>query len=157
MEQEKKTSVVWKYLAIVLVAITIALVVALFSLSKSKLQSVADAEETQPVTIEETVTETIPETEDVVELTPAESAKESGESILTYWTDTAVTKNQLISYMAEITDESNPNFIPVKNRIAVFDFDGTLFCETDPNYFDYTLLVHRVLEDETYKDQASKY
>lgn len=157
MEQEKKTSVVWKYLAIVLVAVTIALVVALFSLSKSKLQAVADAAETQAVTIEETVTETMPETESVVELTPAEAAKEYGDSILTYWTDTAVTKNQLISYMAEITDESNPNFIPVKNRIAVFDFDGTLFCETDPNYFDYTLLVHRVLEDETYKDQASKY
>jgi len=25
---------------------------------------------------------------------------------------------------------------------AVFDFDGTLFCETDPNYFDYTLLKY---------------
>jgi hypothetical protein len=39
----------------------------------------------------------------------------------------------------------------------VFDFDGTLFCETDPNYFDYTLLVYRVLEDPEYKDQASEF
>ena len=42
-------------------------------------------------------------------------------------------------------------------RIAVFDLDGTLFCETDPNYFDYTLLVHRVLEDPDYIDKASDY
>ena len=49
------------------------------------------------------------------------------------------------------------DFIPVEDRIAVFDFDGTLFCETDPNYFDYTLLVHRVLEDPDYKDKASDF
>lgn len=42
-------------------------------------------------------------------------------------------------------------------RIAVFDLDGTLFCETDPNYFDYCLLVHRVLEDPDYKDRASDF
>ena len=43
------------------------------------------------------------------------------------------------------------------DRIAVFDLDGTLFCETDPNYFDYTLLMYRVLEDPAYKDKASDF
>ena len=32
-----------------------------------------------------------------------------------------------------------------------------MFCETDPNYFDYMLLVHRVLEDPDYKDKASDF
>ena len=61
------------------------------------------------------------------------------------------------AYMEAITKEGSPDFIPVENRIAVFDFDGTLFCETDPNYFDYTLLVYRVTEDPEYKDRASEF
>ncbi|MBQ9721634.1 MAG: transporter substrate-binding domain-containing protein, partial [Oscillospiraceae bacterium] len=55
------------------------------------------------------------------------------------------------------TDESSDGYIPVEDRIAVFDLDGTLFCETDPNYFDYTLLKYRVLEDPTYKNKASDF
>ncbi|MBQ7720092.1 MAG: hypothetical protein IJT56_05850, partial [Clostridia bacterium] len=39
----------------------------------------------------------------------------------------------------------------------MFDFDGTLFCETDPNYFDYCLLKYRVLDDPDYKDKASDF
>ena len=73
------------------------------------------------------------------------------------WTEDAPAKQALISYMEAVTDESSPDFIPVENRIAVFDLDGTLFCETDPNYFDYTLLVHRVLEDPDYIDKASDF
>ena len=56
-----------------------------------------------------------------------------------------------------MTDESSPDFIPAEDRIATFDVDGTLSNETDPNYFDYTLLVHRVLEDPNYVDQASDF
>ncbi len=81
----------------------------------------------------------------------------SGEEALSLWTADARAKKELISYMEAITDESSADFIPVERRIAVFDLDGTLFCETDPNYFDYTLLVHRVLEDPDYKDKASDF
>ena len=81
----------------------------------------------------------------------------SGEEALSLWTDGARAKRELISYMEAITDEKSADFIPVENRIAVFDLDGTLFCETDPNYFDYTLLVYRVLEDPDYKDRASDF
>ena len=76
---------------------------------------------------------------------------------LSLWTDGAAAKKALLEYMAAITDESGADFIPVKDRIAVFDLDGTLFCETDPNYFDYTLLKYRVLEDPNYKDKASDF
>ena len=73
------------------------------------------------------------------------------------WTKTAAAKKALVDYVIAATDPSEPTFIPEKDRIAVFDLDGTLFCETDPNYFDYTLLKYRVLEDPDYKDKASDF
>lgn len=87
----------------------------------------------------------------------AETEVKSGEEMLSLWTADAAAKKELISYIEAVTDENGADFIPVNNRIAVFDLDGTLFCETDPNYFDYMLLVHRVLEDEDYKDKASDF
>ena len=80
-----------------------------------------------------------------------------GEAALSLWTANAEAKKELISYMETVTDENGPGYIPADRRIAVFDLDGTLFCETDPNYFDYTLLVHRVLEDPDYIDKATDY
>lgn len=76
---------------------------------------------------------------------------------LSLWNDNAPLKEKLVSFVESATDESSANFIPVEDRIATFDFDGTLFCETDPNYFDYTLLAYRVLEDPNYKDKASEF
>ena len=77
--------------------------------------------------------------------------------ILSLWNEESGLRQQLVPYMEAITQEGGADYIPVENRIAVFDFDGTLFCETDPNYFDYTLLVYRVLEDPEYKDKASEF
>ena len=85
-----------------------------------------------------------------------DKAAASGDA-LSLWTDSARTKNELTAYIEAVTQEGGADFIPVENRIAVFDFDGTLFCETDPNYFDYTLLKYRVLEDPDYKDKASDF
>nr|MCR5237702.1 haloacid dehalogenase-like hydrolase [Lachnospiraceae bacterium] len=48
-------------------------------------------------------------------------------------------------------DKNSPDYIPPEHRIAVFDMDGTLCCETDPIYFDHMLFMHRVLNDPTYK------
>jgi len=76
---------------------------------------------------------------------------------LSFWTEDAKAKNELVAYINAITDEKSADFIPVSDRIAVFDLDGTLFCETDPNYFDYTLLKYRVLEDPEYKNKASDF
>ena len=77
--------------------------------------------------------------------------------MLSLWNEESGLRQQLVPYMEAVTQEGGADYIPVENRIAVFDFDGTLFCETDPNYFDYTLLVYRVLEDPEYKDKASEF
>lgn len=68
-------------------------------------------------------------------------------SYLSLWNEDAKAKVALEEYMKNITDENSADFIPVENRIAVFDLDGTLFCETDPVYFDHMLFMHRALDD----------
>jgi len=87
----------------------------------------------------------------------AAARKTPGKEALSLWTADSPAKEMLISYIDAVTKEGGEDYIPVERRIAVFDLDGTLFCETDPNYFDYTLLVHRVLEDPDYKDRASDF
>lgn len=69
---------------------------------------------------------------------------------LSLWTDTAPAKKALVEYMKNITDKNSADFIPVERRIAIFDWDGTLFCETNPTYFDFQLFIHRVLDDPSY-------
>ncbi len=74
---------------------------------------------------------------------------------LSLWTKDAPLKKELKNYIETVTDKAGKNFIPVEDRIAVFDMDGTLCCETDPGYFDHKLLYYRVMEDPKYKDKAS--
>jgi hypothetical protein len=56
----------------------------------------------------------------------------SDEDPLSLWEDDAPLKKELVAYVEAVTDESSADFIPVEDRVATFDFDGTLFCETDP-------------------------
>ena len=69
---------------------------------------------------------------------------------LSLWNDEAPAKKALIEYVASVTDSRSPDFVPAKDRIAVFDLDGTLFCETAPTYFDWLLFEHRVLDDSSF-------
>lgn len=75
---------------------------------------------------------------------------------LSYWKKDAPLKKELKNYVAAVTKKNSGDFIPVKDRIAVFDMDGTLCCETDPGYFDHKLLYYRVMDDPKYKNNASK-
>ena len=38
-------------------------------------------------------------------------------------------KKSILTFVAKVTKESSPDFVPVPERIAVFDNDGTLWCE----------------------------
>jgi phosphoserine phosphatase len=44
------------------------------------------------------------------------------------WNDTPL-KKEIIDYVTKVTKEGSPDFIPVENRIATFDNDGTLWAE----------------------------
>ena len=45
------------------------------------------------------------------------------------WND-GPTKQGILSFVEKVTQEGSPSFVPVPERIATFDNDGTLWCET---------------------------
>ena len=67
-----------------------------------------------------------------------------------YWSKDSVAKQKLIEYVTDVTNKKSKNFIPVADRIAVFDVDGTIACETAPFCFDFMMFVHRALDDPNY-------
>ncbi len=148
MENEKQVNY-WKWIAIA--AICLLLVVCALHVTRSG-QAAANAAPVEPATASANLPAAEPVSAPVPEPSPAPVFDP-----LSLWTETAPLKQQLIPFVEAAVTEGDPGYIPVERRIAVFDFDGTLFCETDPNYFDYTLLVHRVLEDPDYIDKASAY
>ncbi len=58
------------------------------------------------------------------------------------WNSTA-SKEAIIKYVQGVTKEGSNDFIPVKDRIAVFDNDGTLWSER-PVYFQLYFAMDRV-------------
>lgn len=69
------------------------------------------------------------------------------------WNDCS-SLDTLISYVKDVTNKRSSNYIPVEDRIATFDMDGTFVGELYPTYFEYNLLEYRVLDDPSYKDLA---
>ena len=55
------------------------------------------------------------------------------------------TKQSIIDFINEVTDESSPNFVKPGDRIATFDNDGTLWSE-QPYYFQLQFALDRVKE-----------
>ena len=60
----------------------------------------------------------------------------------------------LTEYVEDVTNPKSANFIPVEDRIATFDMDGTFVGELYPTYFEYNLLEYRALDDPDYRDKA---
>ena len=67
-----------------------------------------------------------------------------------FWAKNSAAKQKLIEYVADVTDKKSKNFIPIADRIAVFDVDGTIACETAPFCFDFMMFVYRALDDPNY-------
>ena len=58
------------------------------------------------------------------------------------WNDTAA-KAVIVEFVARITDQGSPDFVPAAERVAVFDNDGTLWSE-QPVYFQLAFALDRV-------------
>ena len=71
--------------------------------------------------------------------------KEEAVSLGEYWTEGSEPAESINEYIASVTDENSPDYIPVEKRIAVFDLDGTLMCETYPFCFEYMLFADYAL------------
>jgi hypothetical protein len=58
------------------------------------------------------------------------------------WND-AAPKKAIVEFVAKVTKEGSPDFVPPAERIATFDNDGTLWCE-QPMYFQMLFALDRV-------------
>ena len=76
---------------------------------------------------------------------------------LSFWVENAASKKALVDYVSTVTAKDSPDYIPANDRIAIFDLDGTVYCESDPTWFDFMMFKYRIQEDPTYKDKATEY
>src|SRR5262245_43162208 len=58
------------------------------------------------------------------------------------WND-GPAKKAIVEFVGKVTKEGSPDFVPVPERIATFDNDGTLWCE-HPMYFQLLFALDRV-------------
>ncbi|MCR4908924.1 MAG: haloacid dehalogenase-like hydrolase [Lachnospiraceae bacterium] len=64
------------------------------------------------------------------------------EALTENWFPGSPAAKSLRDYVTKVTNEDDPeNFIPAKDRIAVFDMDGTLTCETFFTYYDTMMFI----------------
>ncbi len=64
-----------------------------------------------------------------------------------YWTEGSEAASDINEYLLAVTDEASPDYIPEEDRIAVFDLDGTLMCETYPFCFEYMVFADYALNN----------
>ena len=70
------------------------------------------------------------------------------EPLKEYWTEGSEAAQSLRDFVEMVTNENDQaTFIPVKDRIAVFDMDGTLTCETYYTYYDTMMFIEYCLKD----------
>ena len=58
------------------------------------------------------------------------------------WND-GTAKSAITGFVARVTKEGSPDFVPPEERIATFDNDGTLWCE-QPAYFQFLFALDRI-------------
>jgi phosphoserine phosphatase len=76
--------------------------------------------------------------------------------LLPSWNDTP-TRQKILDFAASVTDKASPNYVPPQERVAVFDNDGTLWCEK-PLYIQFDYLLRKMAEQAEHEpDLRSQY
>ena len=75
-------------------------------------------------------------------LFPASALADVAGDPLPSWNDTAA-KKAITTFVERVTKQGSPDFVPVDERIATFDNDGTLWAE-QPMYFQFLFALDRV-------------
>ena len=86
----------------------------------------------------------------VITMTTVQAFAGEAGFVFSEWNPDAPALKTLIEYVEDVTNETSPNFIPVSDRIATFDMDGTLCAELYPTYLEYYLLERRIFCDPAY-------
>lgn len=76
----------------------------------------------------------------IIVLTGAVAAQTSDS--LPSWNDGA-TKSAITGFVSRVTRDGSSDFVPASQRIAVFDNDGTLWCE-QPVYFQFAFALDQI-------------
>lgn len=89
----------------------------------------------------------------VLVCTGISGCKKSSESALSeYWSSDSEAAESLRNYVTKVTNKKDTaNYIPEEDRIAVFDMDGTLTCETFYTYYDTMMFINYCLVDHPEK------
>ena len=90
----------------------------------------------------------------VASSTPAQDAPaQQGTSEATFatWTKGSASLQKLVDFVEAACDENSQGYIPQEDRIAVFDLDGTLMCETYPWCFEYMVFADYALNNPSYQ------
>ncbi len=64
-------------------------------------------------------------------------------------------KSSIVTFIQKITDKSNPDFVPEKDRVAVFDMDGTILIEK-PNPVNLDFVIRRLMDQITANPELKK-
>lgn len=59
------------------------------------------------------------------------------------WNDASVNKQAIIDFVESVTDEKSDNYVPVEERIATFDMDGTIVVEKKV-WLELAVAVYRI-------------
>ncbi len=65
-------------------------------------------------------------------------------TMLASWNDTPATR-AIVEFVERVTQEGGANYVPPAERIAVFDNDGTLWCEK-PIQIEVGFILKRLAE-----------
>jgi hypothetical protein len=78
----------------------------------------------------------------VASLRSTSASAQSQADVLAYWNDGPV-KTSITDFVARVTAQGGPDFVPVDQRVATFDNDGTLWVE-QPMYVQLAFVLDRV-------------
>ncbi len=83
-----------------------------------------------------------------------QNATQATTAQLASWREGSASLKALTDYVEAATTEGGAGYVPVEERIAVFDLDGTLMCETYPWCFEYMVFADYALNNPSYEAPA---
>ena len=76
------------------------------------------------------------------------STRKKAMPLTAHWSSESTVAQSLRDFVLKVTDpKDTASYIPEKDRIAVFDMDGTLTCETYYTYYDTMMFIEYCLDD----------
>ncbi len=67
------------------------------------------------------------------------------------WTEGSAPIEEIRKFAEAASDPGSEGYIPKKDRIAVFDMDGTILSENNPGDMEWALYLHRIYSDPGYR------